>query len=205
MLVTVSGAVALWVYVWGRQSQLHSSSTEQRAKIIPVTSFTGYERQPAFAPDGNQIAFVWDGERGDNPDIYVKLIDAGEPLRLTTDPAPDHPSGQQMGVNRFPLQGEESGVYSFPSGGTERKLADTFGAPSRKEAWLSRGGDWRALADNDSVSSPSIYLFIPTGENGSYPSPGARGDAVGFSPTGTVAFGHTSRRAKTSTSGRVRR
>ncbi len=54
-----------------------------------MTSLPGRESQPAFSPDGNQIAFVWEGAEGNNPDIYLKLIDAGEPLRLTTDAAPD--------------------------------------------------------------------------------------------------------------------
>jgi Tol biopolymer transport system component len=39
---------------------------------------------PAFSPDGNAIAFGWGGEKDDNQDIYVKLIGAGTPLRLTT-------------------------------------------------------------------------------------------------------------------------
>ena len=39
---------------------------------------------PAFSPDGNQLAFAWDGENGDNFDIYVQLIGSGSPpLRLT--------------------------------------------------------------------------------------------------------------------------
>jgi Tol biopolymer transport system component len=52
-------------------------------------SLPGQERDPSFSPDGNQIVFVWDGENGDNEDIYIKVIGAGVPLRLTTSPAAD--------------------------------------------------------------------------------------------------------------------
>jgi len=36
--------------------------------IIPFTSFPGRETQAAFSPDGNQIAFIWDGGKGNNSD-----------------------------------------------------------------------------------------------------------------------------------------
>jgi hypothetical protein len=65
---------------------------------VPLTTFPGFQGGPSFSPDGNQVAFVWDGEKQDNLDIYVKLIGtAGPPLRLTTDPVettvqPGHPT-----------------------------------------------------------------------------------------------------------------
>src|SRR5262245_9945872 len=41
-------------------------------KITPFTTLPGNENQPSFSPDGNQIAFAWDGEKGDNFGIYIK-------------------------------------------------------------------------------------------------------------------------------------
>ena len=38
-------------------------------RTTPLTSLPGQERYPSFSPDGNQIAFAWDGENGDNQDI----------------------------------------------------------------------------------------------------------------------------------------
>jgi Tol biopolymer transport system component len=56
-------------------------------KVVPFTSYPGRQITPAFSPDGKQVAFAWDGEKGDNFDIYIKLVDAGPPLRLTNNPA----------------------------------------------------------------------------------------------------------------------
>ena len=56
---------------------------------VPLTSYPGAERNPTFSPDGRQVAFSWNGPQRDNFDIYVKLADGGDPLRLTNDPAQD--------------------------------------------------------------------------------------------------------------------
>jgi Tol biopolymer transport system component len=62
---------------------------ENRLESVPFTSYTGREAAPTFSPDGAQVAFTWDGESQDNPDIYVKAIAAEQPLRLTSDRARD--------------------------------------------------------------------------------------------------------------------
>ena len=58
-------------------------------QAVPLTSYPGSEFSSSFSPDGNQVAFCWDGENQDNWDIYVKMIGSETPLRLTTDPAAD--------------------------------------------------------------------------------------------------------------------
>ena len=60
------------------------------ATTTPFTTLPGREKAPTFAPDGNSIAFTWDGEHGGNTDIYVKQIGNESMLRLTTDPAVEH-------------------------------------------------------------------------------------------------------------------
>ncbi len=43
-------------------------------RIVPLTRLAGKESWPAFAPDGDQVAFAWSGEKFDNTDIYVTLV-----------------------------------------------------------------------------------------------------------------------------------
>ncbi|MGC2185531.1 MAG: protein kinase [Terriglobales bacterium] len=63
---------------------------EPTMTAVPIATYRGFPGQPSFSPDGNQIAFTWDGEKRENADIYVKLIGTSSPpLRLTTDPAAD--------------------------------------------------------------------------------------------------------------------
>ena len=57
---------------------------------VPLTSYQGEERHPTFSPDGNEVAFSWNGEAGTNSDIYRKLIGPGNPLPLTDNPADDY-------------------------------------------------------------------------------------------------------------------
>ena len=65
----------------------------------------GKEDWPAFAPDGEQVAFAWSGEKFDNTDIYVTLVGSTDVRRLTTDPAEDYapswsPDGRRIAFLR---------------------------------------------------------------------------------------------------------
>jgi len=96
-------------------------------RIVPFTSFPGHQDDARFSPDGNQIAFAWDGEKEDNWDIYVKLIGTEKPLRLTTDPGEDRfpawsPDGRYIAFCRYNSKGE-GGIYVVPAlGGPEHRL-----------------------------------------------------------------------------------
>jgi DNA-binding winged helix-turn-helix (wHTH) protein len=88
-LAVATALVAGFAYAWRKMAPGSASDAESLSRVVPFSSFQGRESSPAFSPDGNQIAFVWSGEQDDNLDIYVKLIDGGSPLRLTTDAADD--------------------------------------------------------------------------------------------------------------------
>ena len=160
----------------------------------------------AFSPDGNQIAFVWNGPQGDNSDIYVKLIDAETPLRLTSSPAEDinpvwSPDGRNIAFLRH--SGESSEVLLIPAlGGAERKLASIapYQVPSDgNSAYFSPDGRYLAVPDRQIPSEPlSIFLIsIDTGERRrlTSPPPGILGDyCPAFSPDGRMmAFTRSSR------------
>ena len=97
--VIAGGAAGLWFFT------RRTESTEAAPRVVPLTAYAGSASRPSFSPDGNQVAFSWNGEKQDNFDIYVKLIDSATPLRLTTDPADDSgpawsPDGRSIAFER---------------------------------------------------------------------------------------------------------
>src|SRR4030095_2468482 len=88
MVVAIIAAAGFALYtIIGRNLP---KPVEPATRTAPFTAFTGREQQPSFSPDGKQIAFSWNGDKGDNFDIYVKLVNSEtRPLRLTSNPAED--------------------------------------------------------------------------------------------------------------------
>jgi len=176
-------------------------------QTTPLTSYPGMEFTPAFSPDGKQVAFAWNGEKGDNYDIYVKLVEAGSPHRLTTNPAEDtfptwSPDGSHIAFRRHTT--ESDAIYLIPSlSGPERKLADLFprllGAPVGGDGLAySVDGKFLAVPDKSSTgeSFSIVLISTETGEKRKLTSPPA--ESVGdntpaFSPDGRqLAFSRMS-------------
>jgi serine/threonine protein kinase len=126
-------------------------------RSVPLTTYPGSELHPTFSPDGSQVAFAWNGEKQDNWDIYVKLVDGGAPSRLTTNPERDtspswSPDGRQIAFIR-----EGSGIYSIsPLGGTERKLTD---AHADELAWTPDGESLLISSAKSHQKLHSIFRF----------------------------------------------
>ncbi len=175
--------------------------------LSPFTAYRGEESQPAFSPDGKQIAFVWNGEREDNYDIYVKLLGAQSPLRLTESPEFDFcpvwsPDGSQIAF--FRRQKDGIGIFLVSSlGGPQRKLGRLEGWPQGGGPDLHTGGfsraDWSpdseflALTDQSTPgeSSEIVLLSIRSGEKTKLtdPPPSHHDRNPAFSPDGkTIAF-----------------
>jgi eukaryotic-like serine/threonine-protein kinase len=187
-----AASLMLWLSPFGQHRAPLPTAT---ARIIPFTTFSGTADQPAFSPDGNQIAFVWDGGNGENLDLYVKLIGVGTPLRLTTDPAEDispawSPDGRYLAFLR--RSASENGIFIVPAlGGPERKLGKT--EPSLSRLSWSPDGKFLAVADQGSPQdSHGIFLFsVENGEKQRLTSaPQSSADySPAFSPDGkTLAF-----------------
>jgi Tol biopolymer transport system component/tRNA A-37 threonylcarbamoyl transferase component Bud32 len=129
---------------------------------VPLTTYTGSQGHASFSPDGSQVAFQWTGEKGDHLDIYVKLVEGGTPLRLTTSPESAaspawSPDGRQIAFLRA------GGVYSVsPLGGPERKLTDVF---VDSLAWMP---DSQSLMISSAKSAGELHsifqLSLRTGE-----------------------------------------
>ena len=96
---------------------------------IPLTSDLGSEVAPTFSPDGNQVAYAWDGPSQNQWDIYVKMIGTDSPLRLTNGPAQQafpawSPDGRLIAFRRFLRPQKTQIVVIPPIGGAERIISE---------------------------------------------------------------------------------
>jgi Tol biopolymer transport system component len=165
-------------------------------RTVPLTSYVGNECCPSFSPDGNQVAFVWNGPKQDNEDIYIKMVGTENAVRLTSDPAPDSspawsPDGRYIAFMRV-LSGNQGAVFLVPAiGGPERKLTEIHSDwIGRDLSWHRSGaglawypdGKWLAIPDQG-----SLWLFsVDTGEKRkvTFPPTAVSDDTPAFSPDG---------------------
>ncbi|MEK7403663.1 MAG: protein kinase [Acidobacteriota bacterium] len=186
-------AAVVVVALWFLARRARTPAAEMR--IVPLTSYPGRETQPSFSPDGNQVAFAWNGEKEDNYDIYVRVVgSAAAPLRLTTDPAFDYspawsPDGRQIAFVR--QQGGRAQIRLIsPLGGPERRLAElevaamAFPKPLLM-AW-SPDGKWLATSERAPGRPWGIILIaVETGEQRRLTTNSAGADhSPAFSPNG---------------------
>lgn len=111
---------------------------------LPLTSFPGIEADPAWAPDGRQIAFTWNGEAQNDFDIYVLREGETKPRRLTTEPGPDlhpawSPDGQWIAYDRPSAAPGFSSVHLVSASGAEHRTLIRRAAPVGGAEW-SRDG-----------------------------------------------------------------
>jgi len=197
-LVLVAG-VAAWL-------RLRTESGAVALAPLPLVTDPGFADSPSFSPDGNQVAYSWDGEKQDNRDIYVRLIASGKPLRLTSDPAPDtvpswSPDGRAIAFIR-----SRNAIYLVsPLGGGERKVAEgIYPINGNIQSGLSWSPDSKVLAVSEAEAPdqpPSIYTVrIEDGEKRRLTTPPATlGDYHhAISPDGRrLVFARCSRSAGT--------
>ena len=215
-MITLLGFVLLiGAGTWFRLTRPKTEAPLPPPKTFPLTSNAGQENVAAFSPDGNEVAYSWSGESSGNPNIYVKLIDAGTPLRLTTSPSPEtapawSPDGRYIAflrqtpdVKTGGAWGEGMAIFSIPAlGGPERKLGQSAMTWIRSGLWLwssarlawSPNGKFLAIADKSAPQAPNsiFFLTVETGEKRRITFPPAQwwgDDLPAFSPDGhTLAF-----------------
>jgi eukaryotic-like serine/threonine-protein kinase len=162
-----AGLIAVMVARWAPRSP-----DLPPPRLVSLTSMRGVEGWPAFSPDGEQVAFNWQGEKLDNWDVYLKMVGSPEIRRLTTDPAVESrpswsPDGRQIAFLRGRFEGTALHPYGFatihlvsPLGGPARKLSDFPAANSDPPSW-SPDGRWLATTRAASPAEPEfegVYL-----------------------------------------------
>src|SRR3989454_2828907 len=158
VLIIISGAAA-WFY-----ASKNSKGGQNHANVVPFTSSPGQKSDPVLSPGGNEIAYTWKGENDDNSDIYVKLIGAGSPLRLTTSPAEEYcpawsPDGRYIAFMRGGDRGGIGGpsrdraYYLIPAlGGAERKIGEAYGQRQLYQECLDWSHDGKYLLVSDTIA-----------------------------------------------------
>ena len=172
MLGALAALAAAGLWLWQTRARAPAAAFE----LVPLTTYPGNQSEPSFSPDGNQVAFVWDGPKQDNFDIYVRQIGTESLLRLTSDPTEEagpawSPDGRYIAFLRF-SPGAKTGVFLVPAiGGPERKLAETRlpyydlhlanwadDLLVHRLGW-SPDGKWLAITDASSADEPLNATF----------------------------------------------
>ena len=153
-------------------------------RLVPLTASLGYEMDPQFSPDGKEIAYAWVSGKNELPDVYVKLLGDGAPVRLLPqqagvghvvptwspdgrylacvrferlpDPAPDPNKSLTEQMKERMAARRPAAVYVVPAtGGEEKKL---FEAGDISDLRWSPDGKWLLAAERSNWQQPtSLY------------------------------------------------
>jgi serine/threonine protein kinase/Tol biopolymer transport system component len=142
-------------------------------RVVPFTSSVGDKDFPAMSPDGNEVAFSWQGEKNTDPNIYniyVQLVGAGSPLQITSARASDlspawSPDGRFIAFERD--VGQSHAYFIVPAlGGPERKLANAYPGELGGGISWSPDGKYLAVADDGSPNDSRAGIFFVSIESG---------------------------------------
>jgi Tol biopolymer transport system component len=189
----VTGLVAIGLGLAAAIAWMGRPEPQEPVRPTPWTSLEGSERDPAFSPDGDQLAFVWNGGGDGFFHLYVKLVSGGDMLQLTDSPANDRypvwsPDGREIAFARKTKMGYQ--VRVVPAlGGPERRFTESTASPKGLD-W-SPDGRFIAIADQSpGVAQTAIVLLdVREGDKTALTTPPPKGEGDGFpnfSPDGKI-------------------
>jgi Tol biopolymer transport system component/DNA-binding winged helix-turn-helix (wHTH) protein len=175
--------------------------------VTPAVTNVGEKYTPSLSPDGQHLAFAWNGGAGPHFSLYVKIVGTEESLRLTKQASSIDfnpvwsPDGRYLAFCRI-LKGQ-TGIYIISAlGGAERRVRETHWEENEfyEVFWyfgrLSWSPDGKLLAYSDRAyrnepASSIFFLSLDSLEVRRFTSPLRPGGDYNpvFSPDGrTLAF-----------------
>ena len=147
---------------------------QQDGRLVetPFTTLPGGEFEPQFSPDGNQLAFVWNGRNEKHYGIYVQPLQGGDAVPVVSDSADEgspcwSPDGREIAFIRYSA-GDKNGIYIINvQNKSERKVAPIV----RGERVYDRKLDWSpdgktiAFIDNLSAEDP-LHIDVVQADTG---------------------------------------
>jgi Tol biopolymer transport system component/DNA-binding winged helix-turn-helix (wHTH) protein len=189
-LLTLLSGIGIW------RSSKNRAASLPPIEVVPLAALPGGQIEPAFSPDGNQVAFVLRGT--ENCGIYTTMVGGEKSLRLTSDcndTSPTwSPDGRRVAFYRYFENGNGMAIRVVPAfGGSEHRLyVGSFNPWARGLDWspdgnvlafsggqANKNGTWISLLSL--IDSTTRQLTSPSGQEIDY--------SPAFSPDGsTVAF-----------------
>ncbi len=130
LILAIAGTTML---LQRRGRELIVQGERQAYSVLPLTTYQGNEMTPALSPDGERVAFCWEGSKVDGDlDIYIRRIDSELPLRIT-----DHPDFEFS-----PIWSPDGGSLAFlraDSSGTSLLTVPALGGATRRRMHAEAG------------------------------------------------------------------
>jgi len=154
LIAAATAGFAIPVILWFMGVLGKPANTEPALRhetiISRLTTYGGNERSPAISPDGRYFAFV--SHHSGTPDIWVRRVSGGEPIRITHDDGQEGdlvyaPSGESI---YFTNQGAIWSVGAL--GGSLRKVIEQGRSPAPSSdgtelAYVGSDGIYIAMAE----------------------------------------------------------
>ena len=146
--------------------------TVVKTTVTAAVTNIGEKHTPSLSPDGQHLAFAWNGGAGPQFSLYVKLIGTDESIRLTKQASIDFnpvwsPDGRYIAFCRIQQGG--TGIYIVPSlGGAERRVQETHWRESEfyqvfwffgRLSW-SPDGKLLAYSERTDPNEPATSIFL---------------------------------------------
>ena len=154
-------SAAFTIFLKVRPSAAPAAQRTAQIAATQLTNYGGTETSSALSPDGRSFVFVSD--HGGTPDIWLRQVSGGEPVRLTNDAAEESdlafaPDGESVYYTRFDSGGPTVWRIGVLGGQAQKILSDArMPAPSP---------DGRSIAYYHEVPDGTVTLTVTKLEGG---------------------------------------